>query len=775
MSEYNTWQVVNTSPDPRTLGQWNSVATISNGYLGLKGNLAEQRDGYAPVTLINGVYDELDMFGLLRASAAERPYLDPRYFDTAGKSPAIANLPNPLDVRVSVGERELSLGRGEVHNFWQALDLTAGVYRYSFDFHDGGGRTTRIEMERFASLKHAHRVFMRYTLTPLDHEATLRVHAGISGTVRSNLTGERPFQVTQLWAWPPERCRMVAHLPARGHEVRLGVVNVLRRGGPPTELAGVTEHDSVYTRYVFQSPPRGQPICIERHVVLTCSEDLRHGLVADLEAELDAAGSQGFDAALAEQREAWHALWERCDVQIEGDDPAQLGLRFCLHHLLAAAPRFSDKLSVPVKLLTGEYYQGNTFFDTDLCIVPFYAFTQPQLARACLNYRWHGLRPAREVARSLGYDGAKLAWQAGPDGEECLGHWWRFTHTNIHINADVAYALVQYGRVTGDDAFMAERGVDLLVETARFFASRAAHDAAHDQYDLRDVTGPDEGHCGCTNDFHTNALAARNLRWAADVLADLACRNPSAYGAAAHRLALRADESAKWRQVAERLALLFDPQTRLFEQCAGFFTLRPAPANLLSTRPAGFVSLASYQALSQPDVLLALALLRAEFPPEVRRANWEYYRGKSLNLASMSYAINALAAADVGDVEEAYRNFIITTGMDLDEALTGRHDTHAGLHGTAAGGAWLAAVFGFGGVCLADDGLRLAPRLPPAWSGLRFKLVYQGVTLHVAIDREELAITAGGDQARDVQLTVAGQRVSLKAGQTRAVRYTRQA
>jgi alpha,alpha-trehalose phosphorylase len=181
MGDYDTWQVVNTSPDPHTLGQWNSVCTISNGYLGLKGNLAEQRDGYEPVTLINGVFDELDMFGQLRCTAEDRRYLDPRYFDTAGKSPAVANLPSPLFVQVFVGEREISLGRGAVSNFAQALDLATGAYRYSFEHRDGDGRTTRIEMERFASLKHAHRVFMRYAITPLDHEAPIRVHSGIQG------------------------------------------------------------------------------------------------------------------------------------------------------------------------------------------------------------------------------------------------------------------------------------------------------------------------------------------------------------------------------------------------------------------------------------------------------------------------------------------------------------------------------------------------------------------------------------------------------------------
>lgn len=768
---YDTWKIVNASHDAHALGQFSSVCTVSNGYLGLSGHLAEQRDGTCPLTLINGVFDELDMFGLLRPSNEERRYLDARYFDGAPKSPAIANLANPLFVQTFVGEQELSIGRGQISAFSQELDLRSGVYRYAFDYRDSGGRTTRVAMERFASLEHAHRVFMRYTLTPLDHEDAIRVHSGIDGRVRAHATDERQFSVTERWAHPPERCRMTLRTPARGHEIRMGVAHVVKLDQPGGSPAGVAEHDAVYTRYTFGCPARGSPIVIERYVVLVCSEDLRHKVIADLDAELDAAIVQGFDGALAAQAAAWDRLWRQCDVEIDGDDPAQLGLRFCLYHLLAAAPRFSERLSVPVKLLTGDHYQGTTFYDTDLYIVPFYTFVVPELARRCLNFRYEGLRPARETARSLGYAGAKFAWQAGPNGEECLGRWWRFTHTNIHINADVAYALVQYCRATGDQRFMAERGVDILVETARFYATRAELDAREGGYHLPDVAGPDEGHCESTDNFYTNALARRNLRWAADEVDNLARTMPGAHAAAVRRLALRPEEPAVWRQVADRLALLGDAQTGVFEQCAGFFQLKLPPPDLLENRKTWFVTVAPYQALNQPDVVMALVLLRDEFDLEVRRANWEYYKDKSLNFSSMSFAINALMALDVGDLAEAYRNFIITTGIDLDEALTGRKDTDAGLHGTALGGAWLTAVCGFGGVRLDAQGLRIEPRLPPAWSGLRFHLVKEGVGLHVAIDRRDVTLTAGSERTAELTIHVAGQAVRLRSGETRCVRY----
>jgi len=760
-----TWTVTNRRCEPAALAEFNSVFTISNGYLGLTGNLQEDRDGPCPVTLINGVYDELDMFGLLRPSAAERPWLDPTAFDGAGKSPAVAILADPLFVRVFVGDREVSLRRGRVLDFHQELDLRCGLYHYTYSY-DAGRYTIRIAVWRFASLAHAHRAYMRYQLIAPSN-VPVRLLSGINGRVHSNLTRERVIQIVDMDSGPDGTCRCHVRTNARQHDVWLTVTNRVVEGRV-ANIRGVCAHDQVYTVYE-RLVGASQPLTIDRFVCLSSCEDARHGerLPPARADESQHAAREGFDTALQTQRTRWQALWERADARIDGDATAQQYLRFCLYHVLAAAPRFTDRLSVPVKLLTGDSYQGNTFYDTDLYIIPFYTCTVPEYARTCLNYRYEGLPAARRIAQQLGYAGAKFAWQAGPYGEECLGPWYRFPRTNIHINAAVAYSLMQYYWATGDGRFLAERGVDILVEAARFYASRAAHDGARNAYDLRAVAGPDEAHCDSSNNFYTNYLAQRTLRWAADEAERVRGSERVA------RLRLDEGEPAHWRQVADRLTLLFDPHTKLYEQCAGFFQLAPAPANLLTNRTDWFVPLARYQALNQPDVLMALALFRDEFPFEVRRANWEYYQGKSMDLSSMSFAINSIMAADVGELERAYREFIISAGMDLDETLTGRHDTHAGLHGTAMGGAWLAAVFGFGGVHLTQHGLRIDPHLPPNWQRLEFNLALRSALVRVSINHNEVAVRSLDGRPVDLPVTVAGQSIRLDGAQPVHVRHGR--
>jgi kojibiose phosphorylase len=765
MSTADAWTITNTRQDDESIAQHNSVFTISNGYLGLKGNLQEERAGPGPVTLINGVYDEIDQFGTLEIPDDTPPYLDPEHFAGAGKSPAIANLPNPLFVRVFVEDCEVVFGDSEVVSFSQSLDLKSGVYRYACDYRDAHRRTTRIEMARFASLKHAHRVFMRYTVTPVDHDAPIRLLSGIDPTELSSTTAELQFAVCRAKAGFPERCTLHARTLARKHDVYLGIQHVCRCAIPPSERYGSVRHVGVCQCYELTSAP-GASITIERCIVLTCSEDARHGVAVDFENELGAAARQGFDAALEEQRSAWAELWDRADVEIDGDEKAQRYLRFCVYHLLAAAPRHTDKLSVPVKLLSGEYYQGNTFWDTDLYIVPFYIFTFPELARTCLNFRYKGLTCGRALARELGYQGAKLAWQAGPYGEECLGKWYRFCHTNIHLNADVAYSVMQYLWATGDETFLLECGIDILVETARFYYSRAAYDVEREGFTFEDVAGPDEAHCQSSSNFYTNYLALRNLRWAAKAVEHLREKGAERFNRVAKRLRLEGDEAEHWRDTANELVLLFDPQTKVYEQCEGFFELPPAPGNLLDGRKDWFARICPYQAMNQPDVVMALMLFREDFDAEVRRANWEFYKDKSMNFSSMSFAINAIAAADAGELDEAYRNFMISVGMDLDEQLTGRHDTCAGLHGTAMGGAWLAAIFGFGGVCFSEKGLRINPSLPAHWNSMRFNLVLRGEVVNVHINQREVVLRAENRYRIQLPVIVAGQEKTLSSGET---------
>ncbi len=753
-----TWIVTKTETDSHSIGNANTVFTTANGYLSLKGSLLEDRSGTYPTTILAGVFDVADMIAFIRPTKHERRYLDPEFFDDAKPSPSVANLPDPLFIQVFVEGVELSFRRGNIDSFAQHYDMRTGLYTYEYILEQPNGRKTKISASRFADMSRVHTVAMRYSVTPINYSGRITIRSGIDGSVRSNLQKDRQFDVLEA-SGDDGKCFVHAKTLARGIDVNILVETVMQN-----PLRTVVEHERVYS--VFETnAEEGRTVTIDKHIAISSSEDVRHGVECDIQTELEESVSLGFDSALKRQEAAWRELWDRCDVQIEGDDLVQLYLRFCLFHLLSAAPRHTDKLTVPCKLLSGEHYQGTVFYDTDLYIEPFYLFTLPQVARHCLNYRWHGLKHGREIAKLLGYKGAKFAWQSGPYGEECLGRWWRFTHTNIHIDSDVAYSLMQYWLATGDTDFMAERGIDMLVESSRFYTSRAVLNSATGQYDLVNVSGPDEGHCESTNNFYTNLLAQKTLVWTNEMLETLRKIRPADFDSAISRLSIKEQEMNEWQKVADGLTFYFDTKTKIYEQCEGFHQLKPAPADLLEGRTAWFATVFPYQALNQPDVVMGMVLLRDEFKEDIMRANWDFYKDKSMNFSSMSFVINSIMAKEMGEMENAYRDFLISAGEDLDDELTGRRDTADGIHGTASGGAWMAAVFGFGGVRLSEQGLAINPRLPKHWKSLKFNLALQNALLSFEVTQNTVSVNVDADKATEISATIAGKPVILGTGE----------
>lgn len=764
------WVVEKADFTEEALARNNSIFTVCNGYFSLKGNLLEDRGDVYPTTLVAGVFDEADMVSLLRPAQEERRYLDPRYFDSAGPSPSVANLPDPLALRIFIEGREVCFQRGKVKNFQQRLHLRQGLYTYRFDFEDREGRCTRIEMSRFCDMLSMRRAYMRYSFEPLNYRGRVLVLSGIDGDIRSNLALDRQFQVEDMGREGPSSCFLHARTLARGILVRMRVCTaVLGENGEEWEW--MAEDRSVYRSLVLNVEPNHR-VVLEKSIAIATSEDSAHWAERSLEEDLAEAVRTGFNRALEDQGSFWKEAWGRAGVEIRGDELAQLYLRFCLYHLLSAAPRHTERLSVPCKLLTGEYYQGTIFYDTDLYIVPFYIFTRPEWARNCLSFRYHGLEAGRAIARELGFQGAKFAWQAGPRGEEALGRWWRFPRTNVHINGDVAYTLMLYFRATQDRDFMLRKGVDILVESARFYVSRLEYDGEWDQYDLRDVAGPDEGHCESTNNFYTNYLVSCTLRDAAEFLERIRREDPGEFSHISSRLHLEEGEPSEWKEAAGKITLLYHEDTGLYEQCENFFHLPPPPENLLEDRKSWFVTVAPFQAMNQPDVVMAMVLYRHRFPEEVKHANWKYYKDKSMNFSSMSFAIHAIMAAEMGEMKEAYQDFLVSAGEDLDEELTGRKDTAQGIHGTACGGAWMAAVFGFGGVWLSDEGLSIRPNLPGKWRSLRFRLFVQGEELEILITRKFVEVKAGKRADLNLNASIGGRSVSLRSGEEIKVPYS---
>jgi len=474
------------------------------------------------------------------------------------------------------------------------------------------------------------------------------------------------------------------------------------------------------------------------------------------EAVLAKAEAAGMAVLRARHRRAWRDRWRDADVTITGDSDMQRALRFALYHLISSGDPEGDGASIGARGLTGPGYRGHVFWDTDVFVLPFFIWTHPPTARALLAYRYRTLPAARAKAARFGYAGALYAWESADTGEEATPDYvWLPDGTRLmtvtglqehHISADVAWASWQYWQVHADEDFLVGMGAEMVIETARFWASRAGP-GDDGRSHINGVVGPDEYHEGVDDNAYTNVLARWNLHAAAEACEAVRALDASAWRDLAERLQLRPSEPQQWRAVADSLVDGFDPKSLLFEQFAGFFGYENIRAVDLAPRPftaemvVGVERLRHSQIVKQPDVLMLAHMLPGVVPLEVAEANYHYYEPRTCHGSSLSPAIHAAVAARVGALDDAARYFALAAGIDLDDRMG---NAAKGVHVATMGGLWQAAVVGFGGVHAGDGFLRINPRIPPSWEGLTFPLQWRGTRVEVAVGEETLSIHLNG-------------------------------
>jgi trehalose/maltose hydrolase-like predicted phosphorylase len=503
-------------------------------------------------------------------------------------------------------------------------------------------------------------------------------------------------------------------------------------------------------------------------------------------AALEAVGKArqlGWRAVLDAHEAAWAGRWGYSDLEIEGDDTARQALRFAIYHLNSAANPTDERVSIGARALTGDSYLGHVFWDTDIYLLPFYIATWPEAARALLMYRYHTLPGARAKAARMGWRGAMYAWESTDTGEETtpealIGPDGKIVQVlcgtqEQHISADVAYAVWQYWQATGDDEFLLDAGSEILLETARFWASRAQPEADGYRH-IRGVIGPDEYHENIDDSAYTNIMARWNIRHGLETAALLRERWPARWAQLAGRLGLDDAELQQWQEAAEALITGLDPGTGLIEQFAGFFKLdevdlsdylgRTMPMDMVLGRERTQRS----QVVKQADVVALLALLPEEFDLPTKVANFRYYEPRCAHGSSLSRAMHALVAARLGDAEMALRYFRETAATDLADAAGG---SAGGVRIAALGGLWLTALYGFAGLSPRADALALDPRLPASWVSFGFRVNWRGRRVKVRIEPSGSRLAATLEFGEPMTLVVSGRTHAVRPGETLHATY----
>ena len=716
------WTIRETSLHLDQLAQSESVFALSNGHIGLRGNLDEGEPNGLPGTYLNGFYETRPL-----------PYAEAGYgYPEDGQT--VVNVTNGKLIRLLVEDEPFDLRYGSLESHERVLDLRAGLLSREAIWTSPTGRRVKVSSRRLVSFMQRALAVIEYIVEPLDDEFPVvlqselvanetmptasddpRAAAALAAPLVSVMHGCRELEAILVHETRESRLRMAA---AMAHIVE----------GPDGTESSIESNPDLARLTVSADLAPGRGLRIAKMIAYGWSGQRSGPALRDQVAAAAAAGHhRGFDGLLREQREFMDRFWEGSDIELEGDPELQQALRFGLWHTLQAGAR-GERRAIPAKGLTGPGYDGHTFWDTEMYVLPVLTYTAPQGAVDSLRWRHQTLDLARERARTLGLEGAAFPWRTIA-GEECSSYWPAGTAA-FHINADIAGAVVRYLNAHEDVEFEREAGVELLVETARLWRSLGHHDAAG-HFRIDGVTGPDEYSAVADNNVFTNLMAQLNLRAAADAVE----RHPDV----GRRLSVNEEEAAGWRDAADQMLIPYDDALEVHPQSEGFtahavwdFDATGDRYPLLLHFP--YFDLYRKQVVKQADLVLAMLTRGDAFTDSEKGRNFEYYERLCVRDSSLSACIQSVIAAEVGHLDLAYDYFAEAALLDLEDL---EHNTRDGIHIASVAGAWLAAVCGFGGMRDHGGQLSFAPRLPSGLDKLCFNLQFQGRRVHVECDREQ--------------------------------------
>jgi len=754
-----TWLVVEEGFDVTREHEIESLLAIANGYVGVRGSVAEGSAVSRPATFLAGAFEQ---------SKDLTPV------------PELVIAPDWGRLRFTIeGERFSAAGTMMIHHH-RTLDLRRGLLLRHGIAKGTGGHSTEIRTLHAASLASRHLLLEFVEIIPKNFSGTILVEAILSGDVKSEsgqahwhrfeLRDSRHGPILVGMTHGGLQLAVASHTTAVGRDDL--ILDCQRDFGPTwalerCELSVSLGQSGVLHRVVgmYSSRDEGDPIsradALEREVVDTPPNLL-----------------------LEEHAAAWAGRWQRANIEIDGAPKIEKALRFGLYHLLGAVHPTDSRISIGARALSGQAYRGHVFWDTETFMVPFFMHAWPEAARTLLRYRHRTLDGARRKAQNLHYRGALYAWESADTGDETTPPVVLTPYGEIipilsgleehHISADIAYAIWQYVRATGDEAFLEEEGAEILLETARFWASRGSWNK-DGKYHIDRVIGPDEYHESVNDNAYTNHLAKKNLLWAAQVARGLG-RN------VASTLGVDAEEIAQWEKIAALMYVGMDESGFIIEQHQGFFALEQIDLAAFSPRTVpmdvllGRQRTQNAQVVKQADVVQLIAMLWDEIDPRVRRKSYHYYEPRTAHGSSLSPGIYAWVAARLGLLDLAARYLDQTAEIDLGNNMG---NSAGGVHAAAMGSLWQAVVFGLAGLHQDVDDpncLCVEPNLLPNMRRLSVPYSIRGRQLDLHICRQAIEVHCVAGSA-PIKISAAGpsatrRTVFVEPGRTYAAKRT---
>ncbi|EMT40024.1 Trehalose and maltose hydrolases (possible phosphorylases) [Thermoanaerobacter thermohydrosulfuricus WC1] len=749
----------NTEVNPR----YETLFTLTNGYMGVRGTFEEGSEGERSGNFIAGIFDKSD------AQVRE-----------------IVNAQNWLRIKLYVEGEELSLDKCQLIEFKRILDMKKGILFRSMLIKDSKDRITRIEGYRFISRSDLHRSAIKLFVTPVNYSGVVGIESIIDGTVLNSADSPK-YRVKHL------KVANNSSLSKNGVYLETATVDDDTRIATGSTVRIYHHEDEeknnvakfkrflplgeMSVEYFEFDSTENKTVVIDKFVITYTSRDVRKDLLkTTVEKELFAFAGEGIDKELQRHIEVYEELWSVADINIEGDEEADKALRFNIFHLMSSVNENDPLVSIAAKALHGEGYKGHVFWDTEIFMLPFFIYVYPQAARTLLMYRYNMLDAARKNATLNGYKGAQYPWESADTGEEETPKWgfdYKGNPVRIwtgdlehHITADIAFAVWEFFRATEDIEFMLNYGAEVIFETARFWVSRCEYVKELDRYEINNVIGPDEFHEHVDNNAYTNYLAKWNIKKGLELINMLKEKYPEHYYAISNKICLTNEEIEKCKKVEEKIYIPYDKDKKLIEQFEGYFdkkdyVIDKFDENNMPIWPEGvdITRLGDTQLIKQADVVMLMLLLGEEFDEETKRINYEYYEKRTMHKSSLGPSMYAIMGLKVGDHKNAYQSFMRSANVDL---VDNQGNTKEGLHAASAGGTWQVAVFGFGGMEIDKEGiLNINPWLPEKWDKLSYKVFWKGNLIEVIVTKEDVSVKKLEGKG-NIKVKVKGKEITLQ-------------
>jgi maltose phosphorylase len=752
------WNIVEEGFHPERQKESESIFSIGNGYMGQRANFEEHYSGDSlQGNYIAGVYYP----DKTRVGWWKNGY--PEYFAK------VLNAPNWIGIDISIDGNAIDLAKSKISAFRRILNMKEGYLERSFRVTVPGNRTLEINSRRFLSMAEPDLGIIKYVIKSVDFTGTIDYMVSIDGDVSNEDTnyGEKFWFEVSRDLTESTGVLITGTLKTDFH-VSTGMtfefIRDKRKIDVETQCA---DREKYIAASVSLNVHEGDEINLVKFVSVLSSLNIpKESLAKETKSRLRYAQTKGFDFLFHEHMKEWARIWAASDVVIEGDISAQQAIRFNIFHLNQTYTGKDERLNIGPKGFTGEKYGGSTYWDTEAFALPFFLKTADQnVGKNLLLYRYKHLGKSITNAEKLGFkNGAALYPMVTMNGEECHNEW-EITFEEIHRNGAIAFAIFNYIRHTGDDQYMSDYGLEVLIGISRFWSQRTSFSENLKKYVILGVTGPNEYENNINNNWYTNNLAVWTLSYTLKNIRILEKTNPSKLTALFTKTGFDSvKETGKWQEVIDNMHFPYDCTRNIFLQQDGFLDkeLLPASAIPLSERPINqnwsWDRILRSCFIKQGDVLQGLYLLEDQFDTETIKRNFDFYEPMTVHESSLSACIHSIVASRIGNIEKAYELYLRTARLDLDDY---NNEVSEGLHITSMAGTWLAIVEGFGGMRIQNEGkIFINPLIPSKWHSYSFLNRFRGSLFEVKVTKDSLTLSNLSENP--LNLNVSGKEYQVK-------------